>query len=421
MPRTPETATPRARRPHSTAPRGTPTEVQPRCGSTAVTLVTAAAVEAARCNRSRGLAGLRRLLRHPRTGLEPADAAAVPAPVRDRAPRLAAVTAATPAEQRVVLGPGVHLHSWLALGLPALQPLLVALLLVATRDRFPVRARPGTYRRWGRWIGLAAVLLSAVYVLGSVLFADQYVPPPDVPDLLADLPTRLLPPGYLGELDPAFLPQGFLATLLFEWTDTVFWSVVLVAGLATFARTPPPGAGSDLARIRARLAVTSGSSLAHMATGPGHSYLSTTDRGGADVAAVAFRGDQRSGADHGRPGGRSAPARPAVLVLAGHPFDQRGYHRVDRWATEAIRVVPLLGHQAAVPPQGRCRSDQAVTAQHHRQASDQGGEQGSVGPVQAGLRVVLRSTATSWRRGRGARCPWPTMRGGAVSASSVAG
>jgi hypothetical protein len=61
-----------------------------------------------------------------------------------------------------------------------------------------------------------------------------------VPDLLADLPTRLLPPGYLGELDPAFLPQGFLATLLFEWTGTVFWSVVLVAGLATFARTPPP-------------------------------------------------------------------------------------------------------------------------------------------------------------------------------------
>jgi phosphatidylglycerol lysyltransferase len=54
------------------------------------------------------------------------------------------VTAATPAEQRVVLGPGVHLHSWLALGLPALQPLLVALLLVAARDRFPVRARPGT-------------------------------------------------------------------------------------------------------------------------------------------------------------------------------------------------------------------------------------------------------------------------------------
>ena len=186
---------------------------------------------------------------------------------------LAAVTAATPAEQRIVLGPGVHLHSWLALGLPALQPLLVALLLVAVRDRFPARARPGTYRRWGRVVGLTAVAVSVGYVLGSTLVADQYVPPPGVLDLVADLPTRFLPPGYLGEFEPAFLPQGYLATLLFEWTGVVFWSVVLVAGLATFGRTPPPAAGSDPARIRALLAGTCGSSLAHMATWPGQSYL----------------------------------------------------------------------------------------------------------------------------------------------------
>lgn len=202
---------------------------------------------------------------------------------------LAAVTAATPAEQRIVLGPGVHLHSWLALGLPALQPLLVALLLVAVRDRFAVRARAGTYRRWGALVGLAAVALSAVYVLGSTLVADQYVPPPTPPDLLLDLPTRFLPPGYLGELDPAFLPQGYLATLLFEWTGTAFWSVVLLAGLATFTRTAPLAEASDLARVRALLAVTSGSSLAQMATWPGQSYLFVTDADGADLAAVAFR------------------------------------------------------------------------------------------------------------------------------------
>jgi phosphatidylglycerol lysyltransferase len=202
---------------------------------------------------------------------------------------LAAVTAATPAEQRIVLGPGVHLHSWLALGLPALQPLLVALLLVAVRDRFPARARPGTYRRWGRVVGLTAVAVSVGYVLGSTLVADQYVPPPGLRDLVADLPTRFLPPGYLGEFEPAFLPQGFLATLLFEWTGVLFWSVVLVAGLTTFGRTPPPAAGSDPARIRALLAGTSGSSLAHMATWPGQSYLFVTGPAGDDVAAVAYR------------------------------------------------------------------------------------------------------------------------------------
>ena len=75
------------------------------------------------------------------------------------------------------------------------------------------------------------------------------------------------------------------------------------------------------------------------------------------------------------------------LVLAGHPFDQRDDRWVEGWATGAVRVGPLLGHQATVPPQDRGRGDQAMPAQHRGQASDERGEQGSVGPVQAGLRV----------------------------------
>src|SRR5215207_10474628 len=51
------------------------------------------------------------------------------------------------------------------------------------------------------------------------------------------------------------------------------------------------------------------------------------------------------------------------LVLAGHPFDQRGDHRVDRWATGAARVGPLLGDQAAVPAQDRGRGDRVMPAQ----------------------------------------------------------
>ncbi|MCY7340796.1 MAG: DUF2156 domain-containing protein [Pseudonocardia sp.] len=206
---------------------------------------------------------------------------------------LAADLATTPAELRVVLGPGVHLHSALALALPALQPLLVAALLVLVRGRFTVRALTGTYRRWVRVIGVTGVAVSLVYVLGSLIVADQYVPPPGFVDVVLDLPTRFLPPGYLGEVEAAFLPQGFVATLLFEWTGIVFWSVVLVAGLATFARTPPAAAETDAVRVRRVLAGTGGSSLAHMATWPGHSYAFTpADDGTAepgDGAVVAFR------------------------------------------------------------------------------------------------------------------------------------
>jgi hypothetical protein len=73
------------------------------------------------------------------------------------------------------------------------------------------------------------------------------------------------------------------------------------------------------------------------------------------------------------------------LVLSGHPFDQRGDRVLEGWATGAVRVGPLLDNQPAVPPQDRGRGDQAVTVQHHGEASDQGSEQCSVGPVQAGL------------------------------------
>ncbi|HVH21417.1 MAG TPA: DUF2156 domain-containing protein [Pseudonocardia sp.] len=251
---------------------------------------------------------------------------------------LAAVTAVTPAEQRIVLGPGVHLHSWLALGLPALQPLLVALLLILTRDRFAVRARPGTYRRWASWIGATAVAVSVLYVLGSALLADQYVPPPTLGDLLVDLPTRFLPPGYLGEVDPAFLPQGYLATLLFEWTGTVFWAVVLAAGLATFTRTPPPAAGSDLARVRALLAVTSGSSLAHMTTWPGQSYLFVTD-GGVDVAAVAFR------------------VLSGVAVTTGGPIGEPSRH--DRAVREFVELCAAQGWTPCLYSIGESVAEQA--------------------------------------------------------------
>jgi hypothetical protein len=52
------------------------------------------------------------------------------------------------------------------------------------------------------------------------------------------------------------------------------------------------------------------------------------------------------------------------LVLSGHPFDQGGDRVVDGRAFGPVRVGPLLGDQAAVPPQDRGRSDQAMTAQH---------------------------------------------------------
>ena len=52
------------------------------------------------------------------------------------------------------------------------------------------------------------------------------------------------------------------------------------------------------------------------------------------------------------------------LVLAGHPCDQCGDRVVEGWATGAVRVGPLLGHQPTVPPQHGGRRDQAMTTRH---------------------------------------------------------
>ena len=78
-----------------------------------------------------------------------------------------------------------------------------------------------------------------------------------------------------------------------------------------------------------------------------------------------------------------APGR----VLPGHSFDQHGDGLVEGWATAAVGVGPLPAHEAAMPAQDRGWGDQAMPAQHRWEAPDQRGEQGSVGPVQAGLGV----------------------------------
>ena len=198
---------------------------------------------------------------------------------------LAAHAAAQPVRERVLLGAGHHLHAWLIVALPALQPLLVGVMLFAVSGLFDVRAPAGTYRRWGRLVAGTLVAVSTVYVGASLPLAAGYDRPPRLGELLADLPLRFLPPVYLGTAEPAFLPVSWPVTVLFEWTGVVFWSVVAVAGLVTFTRTRLVSSTAELDRVRALLGRDGGSSLAHMTTWSGNAYWFTAD----ETAAVAYR------------------------------------------------------------------------------------------------------------------------------------
>lgn len=224
---------------------------------------------------------------------------------------LAVITVAVPAERLVTFGAGglsAEFHAGLAAAVA--QPLAVAALLLLTRRRFTVTAPTRSYRRWASTVACAFTLAALVYLGGGYLHRDGFTPQPGWAQLLADLPTRLLPPGYLGQLDIGFLPVSLPATLLYEWTGVVFWAVALGAAVRVLRRAPAvPDAA---AAARALLARHGGSSLSWLTTWPGQRYW--LDRAGA--AAVAYRVIGRVALSTGEPFGEPAARLPAVEGFA---------------------------------------------------------------------------------------------------------
>ncbi|MCW2633045.1 MAG: rhomboid family intrarane serine protease, partial [Pseudonocardia sp.] len=198
---------------------------------------------------------------------------------------LALELAATPAEQLLVFGGLNATQAQLAILLPLTQPLLIAGLLLFTRRWFDVAAPAGTYRRLGVLAAGAFAVASTVYLVGGALFQTQFEPRPGLIELLAQLPVRFVPPAYLGELDPTFVPIGPAATLLHEWTGPIFLVPVLFALAATFRRSKVENPHGDRARARALLMEHGGSSLSFLTTWRGNNYWFSPD----GQAVVAYR------------------------------------------------------------------------------------------------------------------------------------
>src|ERR1019366_1224621 len=77
---------------------------------------------------------------------------------------------------------------------------------------------------------------------------------------------------------------------------------------------------------------------------------------------------------------------PAV-VFGGEPPGERSDLCADGWPASPVRVGPLPGDQAAVPPEYGPGCHQPVGPQPGWQDPDQGGEDRAVGPVQPGPRT----------------------------------
>ncbi len=202
---------------------------------------------------------------------------------------LLAVDVLTRPDQQLLLdgivGPAPAVRPVLALLLPPAVPLALAALLVLARARFAVTAPPGTYRRLLLACGLTLAVVSAAFVGGGAALHGGFDQPVTIEALLAELPRRFLPPGYLGLVDPAFLPDGPVATVLFEWTGVVFWLVVAGGLLIAFIRSRLEGPGPDAQRARALLVERGGSDLGWLTTWEGNRYWFAP----SGRAAVAYR------------------------------------------------------------------------------------------------------------------------------------
>ena len=168
---------------------------------------------------------------------------------------------------------------------PFLTPLAVLILLLFTRRFFDVAAPRGTYVRLAGVLGATTVAFAAAYVLIGLAIKSGFRPEPTFGGLVADAPQRLLPPVYLQWLDPRFLPESALATLLFEWIGVLLWAVAIVAVLATFLAPAYGDETGATERARRLLQSTGGSPLAWMTTWRGNKHWFTADGSGY----VAYR------------------------------------------------------------------------------------------------------------------------------------
>jgi lysylphosphatidylglycerol synthetase-like protein (DUF2156 family) len=207
----------------------------------------------------------------------------------------------------------------LILGLSALVPLAMAILLVVFRRHFTVMPSVKAVRRYVTVIVVTGVGLVALYVIVGWLQKDTgFTRPIDVNDLLADVLERFVPVSFLRREPAQYLPTTPLATIVYHNIGTVFWLVAIIAAL-------PPMLGRGLRRrgtgesahVQELIHRGGGDAIAYMATWPGNSYWFDPVGGGA----IAYRVVGRVALTTGGPFGARGPQDGAIQGFARYCDD----------------------------------------------------------------------------------------------------
>jgi lysylphosphatidylglycerol synthetase-like protein (DUF2156 family) len=165
-------------------------------------------------------------------------------------------------------------------------PLAVAVLLIATRRRFALKAPREAFVRFIVVVVGSYLVLALLYVVVGAFALESYVPKDTtVVDLVLDLPRRFLPVTLVGVTGDVMVPSAAVPLFFFQWVGPLFWAVFTVAALQLIASTEQRVNVGDHQRIRALLRRGGGGTLGWMTTWPGNVYWFDS----TGEAAVAYR------------------------------------------------------------------------------------------------------------------------------------
>ena len=203
--------------------------------------------------------------------------------------------------------------------LAVLVPLAVAAASVVWRRHCPVLPTRRALVIACTALAIALVGAIVVYVGVGLLVRGQFTPRAGALSLLAELPERFVPVGFLRFRRVDLVPTGPVATLLDGWTGTAVWLVLLVsaAALATSARAAT--GIREQARLRTLLRAGGSGSIGWMTTWPGNRTWFSDDQ----QHAIAYREGSGVALTVGEPVGEEEGAVQAARAFALH-CDDRG-------------------------------------------------------------------------------------------------
>ncbi|KFI52433.1 bifunctional lysylphosphatidylglycerol flippase/synthetase MprF [Bifidobacterium biavatii] len=165
----------------------------------------------------------------------------------------------------------------------ALLPALFAVATVVSLGHFPIRTDVRLMRRGCAAIVASFVACAAIYLGFGLLRPHDFRPAATIGDLMAELPGRFIPIGFLSRTKLRFMPLTPVASAVYQGVGLVFWLVVLVVCVRWMRDILVT---DDHARADAgRLVERDGESMSFMTTWEGNRYwTSPTGR-----SAVAYR------------------------------------------------------------------------------------------------------------------------------------